>query len=322
MVSQPYITPKVSSLNRTCLNLTYLNRTYSAITFKNRSSFTYFVNEIMKNTNKITNKTTLIGSLILILALILITACSSSDSEQTIADQNQDNNQNQVKIPNQYDQITESQPSTQVAEETPETPVYTKEVAELIEKSSGLTSYSYLYTSSTRNENGNYLPSNDYEAQVKNNKIKKLYSEPLKLNSSVFYSEVYLDTEQETAYVTCDANTVLCKENKLKIYFIRYPAVKIKTLPLDLLKEIPAAAEIVGKENINDRQATIIKYVNNAGNKEKLYLDSYSGFPLKQESFILEDDEEVLLQRNTFNLISLNNIKTADVNLPDNYAFS
>ena len=96
--------------------------------------------------------------------------------------------QNLVKITNQYDQITENteiQPS-QVAEETPETPIYTKEVAELIEKSADITSFSYLYTSSIRDEHGNYVPEDDYEAQVKNNKIKKIYPEANKLEVSFF----------------------------------------------------------------------------------------------------------------------------------------
>src|SRR3989344_7086480 len=198
----------------------------------------------MKNTNKITNKTALIGSLILILTLMLITACSSSDSEQSTSEQTTTNqNQNPVKITNQYDQITENteiQPS-QVAEETPETPIYTKEVAELIEKSADITSFSYLYTSSIRDEHGNYVPEDDYEAQVKNNKIKKIYPEAKKLNISTYYSEVYLDTEQETAYVTCDFNSVICKENKQKIYFIRYQAAKIDILPLEIIKNIPSS---------------------------------------------------------------------------------
>ena len=281
----------------------------------------------MKNTNKITNKTALIGSLILILTLMLITACSSSDSEQTAVNQNQDNSQNQnpVKITNQYDQITENteiQPSSQAAEETLETPIYTKEVAELIEKSADITSFSYLYTSSVRDEYGNYDPEDDYEAQVKKNKIKKIYPEAKKLNSSTFYSEVYLDTEQETAYVTCDFNSVICKDDRQKIYFIRYQAAKIDILPLEIIKNIPASAAIVGTATINDRKATVLEYLNSAGNKERLSLDNYSGFPLKQESFILEDDEEILLQRTTFNLKSLNDIKNSDVSLPENYALS
>src|SRR3989344_7583320 len=279
----------------------------------------------MKNTNKITNKTALIGSLILILTLMLITACSSSDSEPSTSEQTITNqNQNPVKITNQYDQITENteiQPSSQAAEETLETPIYTKEVAELIEKSADITSFSYLYTSSVRDEYGNYDPEDDYEAQVKKNKIKKIYPEAKKLNSSTFYSEVYLDTEQETAYVTCDFNSVICKDDKQKIYFIRYQAAKIDILPLEIIKNIPSSAAIVGTATINDRKATVLEYINSAGNKDKLSLDNYSGFPLKQESFILEDDEELLLQRSAFNLKSFNDIKNADVNVPDNYVF-
>lgn len=266
------------------------------------------------------NKTVFIGSLItiLVLALILITACSSSTPEQAAAGLGPDQEQNQARIPNQYDKITESQPSAQVAEEAP---AYSAEVAGLIEKSADIASYYYSYSSSIRDEYGNYDQSDDYEAQVKNNKIKKSYLEPVRLNSSTFYSEVYLDAEQETAFITCGLVTVLCEESRQKFYFIRYPAVKIRILPLEIIGNIPATAEKVSTETINGRQAIILEYVNSAGNKERLSLDSYSGFPLKQESFILEDDEEILLQRSAFNLKSFNDIKNADVNVPDNYVF-
>ncbi|HLC88539.1 MAG TPA: hypothetical protein VJG49_00740 [Candidatus Nanoarchaeia archaeon] len=274
----------------------------------------------MKKNMRIMNKTVFIGSLItiLVLALILITACSSSTPEQAAAGLGPDQEQNQARIPNQYDKITESQPSAQVAEEAP---AYSAEVAGLIEKSADIASYYYSYSSSIRDEYGNYDQSDDYEAQVKNNKIKKSYLEPVRLNSSTFYSEVYLDAEQETAFITCGLVTVLCEESRQKFYFIRYPAVKIRILPLEIIGNIPATAEKVSTETINGRQAIILEYVNSAGNKERLSLDSYSGFPLKQESFILEDDEEILLQRSAFNLKSFNDIKNADVNVPDNYVF-
>ena len=48
-------------------------------------------------------------------------------------------------------------------------------------------------------------------------------------------------------------------------------------------------------------------------------MDTYSGFPLKQESFIQEDDEEILLERNTFNLKGFNNIKNSEVTPPEDY---
>ena len=134
-----------------------------------------------------------------------------------------------------------------------------------------------------------------------------------------FYSEVYLNNEEETAFATCDLQTVLCNDNRLKISFIRYPAVKINLEPLQVMQNIPKNAQQVGTENIGNRQAIILEYINSEGNKEKLSIDSYSGFPLRQESFIQEDDEEILLQKNNFELKGFNNVKNSEVSVPNDY---
>ena len=248
----------------------------------------------------------------LLLTFLLITSCTPNPDSTSTSDQTKD----QLPIPNQINKIMESQPKPTVIEASQ---VYSSEVAELIEKSANLNSYHYTFSSSKRNQYESYETVENYEAKIKENKIKKSYSTPVKLSNTLYYSEVYLDTETETALATCDLKTVLCDDNRLQARSLRYPAVKISVNPLEIIENIPKDAKVVGTENIGNRQATIIEYINDEGNKEKLSIDTYSGFPLKQESFIQEDDEDVLLKKNTLNLKSFNNIKNADVTLPEDY---
>ncbi len=248
----------------------------------------------------------------LILTLLLITACTLT--EKPISNENEAEN-DQLPLPNQISEITEKIPT--IIKEATQT--YSPEVTELIEKSANLKSYHYALTVTKRNQYRSYETVENYQAEVKDSKIKKSFPVPLDLNKNIYYSEIYLDTKKETALATCDLKTVLCDDNRLKIYSLSYPDVKINIKPLDIIKNIPKDAKQVGTERIDNRQAAILEYTNAEGNKERLSLDTYSGFPLKQESFILENDEEIMSQKNVFNIKGLNNVKNSGINLPENY---
>tara|TARA_Y100000310_G_scaffold341971_1_gene443149 strand:- start:522 stop:1259 length:738 start_codon:yes stop_codon:yes gene_type:complete len=241
----------------------------------------------------------------------MITACTPAEEPA-----NNEVVDNKLPISNQITEIVENQPIPNTVEESQ---TYSEEVAELLEKSANLKSYEYVLSTSKRNQYENYEPGESYRAQVKDNKVKKSYSEAVKLNQNIYYSEIYLNNEEETALATCDLQTVLCDDNHLIVRSLRYPAAKMTLEPLQIIQSLPKNAEQIGSEKIDNRQAVILKYTNADGNKEKLFVDTYSGFPLKQESFIQEDDEEILLERNTFNLKGFNNIKNSEVTPPEDY---
>jgi len=248
----------------------------------------------------------------LILILFLIIACTPPD-EPTLFDKEKNN---QLPISNQISEIVENTPVPNIIEESQ---VYPDEITELIERSTNLESYHYFFSSSKMNQFESYQAGESYQAYVKGNKIKKIYSEPVKLDSDTHYNEVYLDSKKETALVTCNSRTVLCDGNRLKAYSLDYAAVKINLNPLEIIKKLPKDVKKIGTEAIDNRQAAVLEYVNADGNKEKLYLDTYSGFPLKQESFIQDDDEDILFQKNNFDLKGINNVKNSDMILPDNH---
>lgn len=196
---------------------------------------------------------------------------------------------------------------------------HTPEVAELIAESDDISSYHYSFRSMVRDNVGNFKETASYQAFIKGDKIKKTFISPKEFDNEFYYNQVYLDAQKRVAYAVCEGSGVLCEGFYNKARKISYNTEKISATPLDLIQSIPADAAKVEEETIENRKAAIIAYKNSQGQYEKLSIDTYSGIPLKQIIYTLEDDEEVILEKNTFSLDGINSVKNSDVTLPDRY---
>lgn len=268
---------------------------------------------------------------IILLAFFLI-SCSSEQAEQTI-----------VKVTS--DATLQEQPQEQIQdtqevnEETPKTTVKitqtpkeeskpqsqevktqeTSEIDKLINKGKATTNYQYYFISTARDENGHYYEKASYDTYIKEDKIKKVYISPKKLDEESYYNEVYLDTAEESAIGICTKIGVLCKGIYDKAYQIDYETEKLAVTSVGLLENVGSDAQKVSEEVINNRKTTVIEYTNSQGQKERLALDRYYGLPLKQLIYVTEGDEETISEKSTFSKVSTGNVKNADVTLPAEY---
>jgi len=74
-------------------------------------------------------------------------------------------------------------------------------------------------------------------------------------------------------------------------------------------------AEKAGTEVIENRQTTILEYINDEGKREQLSIDDYYGVPLQQ--IIYENDE--ILEKRTFTKFSVGNVKDSEVTMSSSY---
>ncbi len=189
---------------------------------------------------------------------------------------------------------------------TTPTQAMTKEVEELLEKHKTITSVHYTQDSGTYDSR---------EVWVKGSLIKKTVRLPRVYdNPAENYDVVYVDRSQKKAYSYCSSlETVKCPaEYRGFAYELGYNEQNIIT-PFDIFKDVDYA-EKTGTSTFDNRKCTIIQYTNKDGNKEKLYLDNYFGFILKQE--ILDSDDE-LIEKHTFTRVAVDTLKDQDVNLPE-----
>jgi len=126
---------------------------------------------------------------------------------------------------------------------------------------------------------------------------------------------IYFDKSEKTAYGYCtDERTFACPaENRDKAYNLDYNAVKEEIFPLNLIKNIDYA-EKTGSATIDGRKNTILEWNNQDGNRERVWIDNYFGFVMKQEIY---DDNDEVLEKHTFTAPSINKLKDQDVNLPE-----
>lgn len=182
----------------------------------------------------------------------------------------------------------------------------TKEVSELLEKYKTVTSVKYTQDSGTYDTR---------EVWVKGSKIKKTVDLPKRYTDPAEnYDTVYIDRSQQKAYGYCaSSETLKCpKEYRGFAYELDYEEQNIIT-PFDILKNVDYAVK-TGTTTIDNRRSTIIEYANDNNNKEKLYLDNYYGFVLKQEIF---DSNDEVVEKHTFTRVAFNDVEDQDVNLPE-----
>lgn len=186
------------------------------------------------------------------------------------------------------------------------------EAASFVEKSKDVDNYYYLYQSKTRNAAGNLIEGDSYRVHVRGNQVLKEYLSPVKLKNDIFYNKVYLNLEAKTAVVTCDQGGVLCESSWKKAYIIDYGLEKLDLMPKEIIQNINPAAKMVGKEVIDDRKTTILEYQEN-GKTVHLFVDEYSGLPMKKTTYSLTGGEKVVEKMITFINLALRGVSAADV---------
>ena len=184
----------------------------------------------------------------------------------------------------------------------------TPEVQALLDKSRGLTNYHYVFDASEVDS---------YEIWKKDNFIKKVYSEPVKLGKESYYNELYLDMDKGTAIGICTDAGVLCSPVWKKSFTLDYNQELPAVDPVALVEQV-SYAEKVGTERVETRAATIIQE-DSTDKKVKLWLDDYYGFPLKYVRYSLQGGEELILEKHTFSKVQVGQVKTADVTMPVGY---
>jgi hypothetical protein len=173
------------------------------------------------------------------------------------------------------------------------------EVADLLAKYKGITSYQYAYVHDDVS----------YTATVMGNKIKKVYSTAQRLDENTFYNEVYLDTDGKTAIVICHGGGVYCDGLTGKAFLVDYELEKLEVNPVDLIASIGFAKNI-GKENVFKRATTIIEISNG-----QVWVDNYYGFPMQ---YVVLENEKISEQY-TFSKMEINTVGESDVKMPTSF---
>jgi len=202
-----------------------------------------------------------------------------------------------------------TEPSTETVDKVPEQKL-SPAVEQLVSKNHDTTNYKFLLDA---------FDTNSYEVSVKENKVKKVYTNPVKYQRDKFYTTVYLDLTARTAVATCEEPGVLCESIWGKYMQLNFNDQQLSLTPLTVIENIGNDATIVGTENFENRAATIIEYTNDAGMTERVSIDTYYGLPLRQEIYSQQGDERVLQQKHTFTRQAVGSVKNAEVTLSAEY---
>ncbi len=187
-------------------------------------------------------------------------------------------------------------------------PMYDPIVGDLIEKTKKIDNYQYTFDAS---KGGTY----DY--YIYGQKAKKVYLVPIKLKGDVNYNEVYLDNPLQDAVVVCTKGVSSCTYAWKKAYQISYIKEKVDLTPLVVVANIPYSAKKVGEEVFDNQKTSIIEYINGQDKKERLWMDHYTGLPLKQVIYSVDTETgDKELVKHTFTRVILN-IKKSDVMFPE-----
>lgn len=186
---------------------------------------------------------------------------------------------------------------------------YSAEIKELMDKNKKVKSYRYIYD----------VPSGDsYEYFTTGPKVKKYYNILRKSNLvNVYYNEVYLNSNTKQAYALCTLSAYSCTYSRDKAFQINYDKEKVDVTIFDLVRSMGYDAHKVGEEMIDNVQTIIIEHTNKQGKKERLWLDTYYGMPMKQ---IIYDNVEGAMkeEKHTFSRLIVP-VLDSEVTMPVNY---
>ncbi len=235
--------------------------------------------------------------LICVLALLVLLVSCVPTPQETAPEQ-----QTVVVVEDEPIQKTVSRRSSQPAASEPGDNALTT----LLSKNADAQNYYYLFDA---NKAGGYYVS------AYGSKIKKEYSDTIRLNNEFSYNKVFLDTSTKKAIAICDKGGITCRSVWNKAQELPYEMQKIYPSPVDIARGVRSPKKI-GTQVLQERETTIIDYWNGQGMKERLYVDNYYGLPLKQ--VILGDDGSIL-EEHLFTQLSVGHVTEGDVILPQKY---
>jgi hypothetical protein len=187
-------------------------------------------------------------------------------------------------------------------------PMYDPIVNDFITKAKEVGSYRYTFDAS---KGGMY----DYYIYGQN--ARKVYLVPIKLKGDVNYNEVYFDTNLQNAVAVCTKGVSSCNFAWKKAYNVDYEKERVYLTPMSVVDNIPYSAKKVGEEVFDNQKTSIIEYVNGEGRKERLWMDHYTGLPLKQVIYSVDvENGDKELTKHTFTRVILN-IKKSEVMFPE-----
>ncbi|MBI5133580.1 MAG: hypothetical protein HZA83_02605, partial [Thaumarchaeota archaeon] len=191
-------------------------------------------------------------------------------------------------------------------EEKPK-PTYEPDVAVLLQKAHAVSSYRYTFDAAK---------SDTYDYFVNGNKVKKVYLEPVKIRDLIYYNEVYLDLNLKTAVGVCTKGVSSCTTAWKKAYPLSFEKEEVILTPLETIIDVPYSAHVVGEELFDGQETSIVEYINTQGRMVRLWMDQYTGLPLKQVIYSVDADTEKELVKHTFTRVILG-VKKSEVTFPE-----
>ncbi len=254
----------------------------------------------------------------LLLAVLFLIACSST---QPSTEPSSGNGITGAAIGVPEEKPAEVVPEVKTEEKKEEVILYNPKIKELKDKSAQIDNYYYRFQSVVIGSNGISVENNAYSLMVRGLQSKKVYLQPKNWKEDIYYNEVYLDSNQKTAYVACTDSGVLCDPSKLKAYRFSYDTESVSITPKKIMEDLnPADYKVLGFILIGPRRAVILEKITSEATKEKLFVDDYYGLPLRQVFFNLnEDEEEVIMVDRLFGFIGAGSgtVKLNDVTIPE-----
>lgn len=197
-------------------------------------------------------------------------------------------------------------------------PTFSQETTAILAKGAAITNYHYFFNSLVRNSGGNYDQTTVPHIHIKDNLQKKSWSGTKRYEDNLFYDQVYLDSDSQTATAVCSSvSAVSCADLQNKAFSVSFVSQEVVYLN-KLVTNLPADAKMIGKETIDNRKSIIIEY-SKGKYTEKLSIDEYYGLPLQRILYTIENENQVTLEKDSYTLISVGNVKNSDVTLPSKY---
>jgi hypothetical protein len=227
------------------------------------------------------NTKTFLGVLMLIGLLIFIVGCAVPEDTAP-----QDNGP------------AANEPQQEQVEPEPAKTELSQELTDLLAKSAKYSSYEYVYQST---ENAKYTAKhyvNGDKLRIKYDRIQKY--------DNFYYFDIYLDKAKGLAFLICD-DVEDCKGTKGRE--VMFDEFNMET-PKEVVSHIDNG-EKVDETEWDSKKTIVVSYTNKDSNDEKIWLDKFSGLPVKRE--IWKGDTKTTI---TYNQLVTNPVQPTSVDLP------
>lgn len=244
-------------------------------------------------------KRIILGLIASIVLLLFLTGCTDNNiSGQAVKEVLKEDISKGPKV-TIYDQISTK------AEEIPKkaVPPMPQEIQDIIAKADNIESIEYKYREKIANTMGIYM-----HVFVKGNllkQIRSLHAEDEYLPGTR-YDTVYINTAKKSVKAYCEDKDK-CEDTDAVIPTNGFDEFITET-PLILLKSI-RYAEIKEKIIYDSKESTVIEFINDDGYKQKVWLWTFRGIPIKSEIY---NKDNVLIEFKEYEGIKINHLTDYD----------